>query len=150
MLGLDISGALTSIEMEACMNIRNEVFCTEQKVSLELEFDGLDDVCRHLLARLGNYPVGTARTRSIRPEVAKFERVAVLQNHRGSNIGRALMHRAMVDAAGDGHTLGLLHAQSYAEPFYRKLGFVQEGVEFEEAGIPHVKMIRLLKDLKEI
>ena len=60
MLGLDISGALTSIEMKACMNIRNEVFCTEQKVSPELEFDGLDDECRHLLARLGDYPVGTA------------------------------------------------------------------------------------------
>ena len=37
-----------------------------------------------------------------------------------------------------------LHAQTHASGFYRRFGFVEEGPEFMEAGIPHRTMVRSL------
>jgi predicted GNAT family N-acyltransferase len=34
-----------------------------------------------------------------------------------------------------------MHAQSEVIPFYEKMGFIKEGIEFKEAGIMHYKMI---------
>ena len=43
-----------------------------------------------------------------------------------------------------------LHAQVYANEFYRKFGFEIMGDEFVEAGIPHVEMIlRLSQETSE-
>jgi len=38
----------------------------------------------------------------------------------------------------------LLHAQLSAAPFYARAGFSQRGPIFDEAGIPHVEMVRPL------
>lgn len=35
-----------------------------------------------------------------------------------------------------------LHAQSYIQPLYARHGFVAFGEEYQEAGIPHVSMLR--------
>lgn len=133
--------ALNSPDRDRCYAIRIDVFCGEQRVSREIEFDGLDPGCRHYLAMLGDFPVGTARVRPIGDGLVKFERIAVRKAHRGQNIGRALMDRAMADAAAAGVTSGKLHAQTYATAFYQKLGFTAEGEFFMEAGIEHICMI---------
>jgi len=39
----------------------------------------------------------------------------------------------------------MIHAQEYVKGLYEKLGFEQVGGIFEEAGIPHVKMIKHLR-----
>ena len=38
----------------------------------------------------------------------------------------------------------VLHAQLSAAPFYARAGFSERGEVFEEAGIPHVEMVRSL------
>jgi len=38
----------------------------------------------------------------------------------------------------------ILHAQLSAAPFYVRAGFNARGPAFEEAGIPHVEMVRSL------
>ena len=38
-----------------------------------------------------------------------------------------------------------VNAQEQVRVFYQKLGFEPEGAVFEEAGIPHVKMRKLLR-----
>jgi predicted GNAT family N-acyltransferase len=136
--------ALNPPDRDHCYAIRTDVFCGEQQVSREIEFDGLDSRCRHYLAMLGDFPVGTARVRPIGDGLVKFERIAVLKSHRGRNIGRALMDRAMADAAAAGATSGRLHAQTYATALYEKLGFTGAGELFMEAGIEHISMIRQL------
>lgn len=52
----------------------------------------------------------------------------------------ALMKAAR--ARGDHEVL--LHAQSSAAPFYARAGFAPRGSVFEEAGIPHIEMVRAL------
>ena len=132
--------ALDPADREACYALRKEVFCGEQAVDLALEFDGLDDACRHYLARNPAAPLGTARTRPLGDGRVKIERVAVLRAHRGRHIGLALMEKVLADARADGHREAVLHSQTHAGPFYSALGFAQVGDGFEEAGIPHIRM----------
>lgn len=132
-------------DMDAAFAIRNEVFCIEQKVDRDEEFDGRDDQCRHYLARLDGRPVGAARIRVIDDAETKIERVAVLADLRGQGIGRVLMERTIADVAGSGTRRIVLNAQCHAETFYAALGFVTEGGVFDEAGIPHVRMVQTVQ-----
>ena len=136
--------ALDQADMDACFLIRIQVFCAEQGVSRDLEFDGLDAACRHYLARIGDNTVGTARIRPLGGRKLKFERVAVRAAYRNRGIGRLLMERALDDAIRSGAETVILHAQTDAADFYLKLGFIQEGSSFVEAGIPHVCMTKKL------
>ena len=137
---LVISEITSEADREAGFAIRREVFCVEQGVSLDEEFDGLDVDCRLYLARLDGDAIATARLRHAGNEV-KIERVAVIMPQRGNGYGKAMMVRLMEDAAAGGATTIAIHAQCHVENFYRALGFVTEGGVFEEAGIPHVRMV---------
>lgn len=141
MISPTVIEAIEPADLDHCYAIRTAVFCGEQNVSAEIEFDGLDADCRHYLALLGENPVGTARVRPIGGGIVKFERIAVDIEHRGKEIGRALMNKAMTDAASTGITSGKLHAQTGASAFYEKLGFVPKGTYFMEAGIEHIQMV---------
>lgn len=117
--------------------IRREVFVQEQGVPEDLEWDGLDSDCRHVLAETGSgEAIGTGR---LLPD-GHIGRMAVRKPWRRSGVGSALLERlvAMVRARGD--ALIVLHAQSYVTAFYRRAGFEPFGDEFMEAGIPHVEM----------
>lgn len=121
----------------ALQQIREVVFIEEQNVPREIEWDGEDETSTHFLAvnELGQY-IGCAR---LLPN-GQIGRMAVLKEHRGTGIGDKLLQAAIEE----GKTLGFdrvhLHAQSHAEAFYRKGGFLPYGEPFTEAGIPHIAM----------
>ena len=138
---LTIVEVRTPAEREQAFAIRRRVFVAEQGVPERLEIDGREDEARHLLALLAGRPVGTLRMRRLEDgRVAKIERVAVLAEARGAGIGQALMTAILNLARTDGAELARLHAQSRAQAFYARLGFVACGPEFDEDGIPHVAM----------
>ncbi|MBN2723392.1 MAG: GNAT family N-acetyltransferase [Deltaproteobacteria bacterium] len=119
------------------MNIRLKVFCEEQHVSYDEEFDGEDSVCRHYLAKdIASNPLGCCR---LHPS-GKLERMAVLKDRRGTNIGSELLKAAMNDAYKAGMNKVTIHAQTAAISFYEKFGFLKSSEEFLEARIPHIKM----------
>ena len=120
--------------------VRYQVFQCEQQVAPELEFDGMDETATHLMAYLNNIPVGTTRIRSLSNTLVKIERVAVLSQHRGLGIGRQLMDMAIAHIRHQGIPEIKINAQTHARKFYDKLGFEQQGDEFDEAGIPHIEM----------
>jgi len=133
--------ARAEAEVEQALAIRRAVFVAEQGVGEALEIDGLDPSARHLLALRAGRPVGTLRVRFLeRGRIAKVERVAVLAAARGQNVGAALVEAALDLARADGAVLARLHAQTIAQGFYARLGFVAYGPEFEEDGIMHVAM----------
>ena len=110
----------------------------------ESELDGLAAACRHYVAFSEGEAVGTARARPLDENTVKFERVAVLKELRGRNYGKALMKLAISDAKDRGYRCAVLNAQTHAGPFYQSLGFSQKGDGFEEAGMPHIHMVREL------
>ncbi|NRF69797.1 YbgC/FadM family acyl-CoA thioesterase [Aquincola sp. S2] len=125
--------------------IRAQVFVEEQKIPAEMEWDAADASCVHAVAcnRFGA-PLATGRLLEHVPGVAKIGRMAVLSSMRGSRIGRAVLDALMQAARERGDREALLHAQMSAAPFYLRAGFTTRGPVFEEAGIPHVEMVRAL------
>ncbi|MGL5806673.1 MAG: GNAT family N-acetyltransferase [Xenococcaceae cyanobacterium] len=138
---LQIKVVAYKCEFTSIEKIRYLVFQKEQNVAPELEFDGKDEQAKHLLAYLNDEAVGTLRIRTIDDKTVKIERLAVLPIARRQGIGRNLMEYALNLVASSSDCQVIIHAQEYIEELYLKLGFEQVGNRFEEAGIPHVKMI---------
>jgi len=120
--------------------IRTEVFVHEQRVPPELELDAFDPLAIHALAWWQQHPVGTGR---LLP-TGYIGRVAVSRPLRGRGIGKRIMETLMAAAVIRGHRRIRVSAQCHAIAFYRKLGFQEEGPIYQEAGIPHIKMVKLL------
>lgn len=128
----------------AIQGVRRSVFHIEQGVDPSLDLDGKDETADHILAYIENQPVGTVRVRYLDHQTAKIERLAVLSEFRGQGIGKRLMEEALNIAANKQINTVVIHAQDYVKSLYLKLGFLPEGERFEEAGISHLKMIKLL------
>jgi predicted GNAT family N-acyltransferase len=129
-------------DREACRAVREQVFIIGQNVPREEEWDDLDAVSRHVLARdEAGSPIGTGR---LTPE-RKIGRMAVLPEWRGKHVGEAIMNLLIEQARALGYRELGMHAQTHAVPFYEKFGFVKYGDEFEECAIKHFRMRRELK-----
>jgi predicted GNAT family N-acyltransferase len=123
--------------------IRATVFIQEQGVPQELEWDGLDEHAYHVVALADDgTPVGTGRLL----QDGQIGRVAVLKEWRGRGVGKALLDLLLVIANKMGYEEVKLHAQVRVLDFYLGRGFVAQGREFMEAGIPHVTMTRTTSD----
>ncbi len=135
-------GAWSELGRDA-QSIRTAVFVEEQKIPAEMEWDEADAACVHAVAynRFG-VPLATGRLLEHVPGVAKIGRMAVVQAMRGSRIGRAVLDALMKAARSRGDREVVLHAQLSAAPFYARAGFSERGTVFEEAGIPHIEMVR--------
>jgi YbgC/YbaW family acyl-CoA thioester hydrolase len=125
--------------------IRTEVFVEEQKIPADMEWDAADAGCVHAVAynRFGA-ALATGRLLQHVPGVAKIGRMAVSQAMRGSGVGRHVLDALMKAAKARGDREAVLHAQMSAASFYARAGFVPRGPQFDEAGIPHVEMVRSL------
>ena len=141
-MNLRVAAADWARDRAALAAIRRAVFIAEQGVPEALEWDGFDAVSRHFLATVDGAPVGCAR---LLPD-GHLGRMAVLPAWRGRGIGRALLDAALAAARGAGMERVALSAQTHAAGFYARAGFVAEGAVYEEAGIPHVAMVRALTD----
>ena len=124
---------------EQARQVRDAVFVGEQKVPRDIEWDEHDAVSRHVIAHDSDGgAIGTGRLLTD----GHIGRMAVLADWRGKGVGRALLERLLEEARQQGHAHLALHAQTQASGFYRRFGFVEEGPEFMEAGIPHRTMVR--------
>ena len=121
--------------------VRHAVFVEEQKVPAEIELDEFDPVSLHALAfdRAGRL-LGTGR---LLPD-GHIGRMAVLRQARGLGVGGALLTALMQAARARGDREVALSAQTHAIPFYERFGFVADGEEYDDAGIPHRRMRRAL------
>ncbi|MEO8365224.1 MAG: GNAT family N-acetyltransferase [Pseudoxanthomonas sp.] len=122
--------------------IRETVFVHEQNVPVEEEWDALDPVCLHVIARdAAGKPIGTGR---LTPE-HKIGRMAVLADWRGQGVGDAMLAALTAEAHKLAWPAVSLNAQVSAEGFYARQGFIPHGPRFYEAGIEHQAMRRDLK-----
>ena len=129
-------------EQSAPLALRTLVFVDEQGVPPEVEIDGLDPDCRHVVAETGSGRViGTGR---LLPE-GRIGRMAVARDWRGRGVGRALLDALVACARERGFATVELHAQCHAIGFYEAAGFRAEGPEFDDAGIAHRRMRRSLR-----
>lgn len=119
-------------------SIRETVFVKEQNVPVDLEWDGLDPICTHVIAYVnGRTPVATGR---LLPD-GHIGRLAVLKPWRRRGIGSNILQSLIAIAKSRGIATCALNAQTHAIAFYECHGFVVEGEEFDDAGIPHRHMV---------
>ena len=141
---LEIKQVVYTEELSSLQTVRQQVFQIEQGIDPDLEFDEYDPLAIHWLAYWQENPVGTVRIREYAPLTAKLERLAVIKALRGQGIATELMEVALKYARQHNYEKIIINAQVYIEPLYRKLGFLGVGEPFDEAGIPHRKMIKYL------
>lgn len=127
-------------DIATCLTIRRVVFIEGQNVPEAEEVDGDDSKCRHYLAHREGRPVATARVKPLGAQ-AKIQRVAVLEDQRGTGLGAELMRFILDDVQGE-FDEAILGSQTHAIGFYEGLGFSVFGPEYDDAGIPHRDMRR--------
>ena len=126
--------------------LRQEVFMIEQ-TCYYLDADGRDQVSWHLIGRDEHGKI-LAYARLLPPGVpfeghTSIGRVLTAAEARRTGAGKALLQKAIEESARIfGNFPIAISAQSYLLRFYQSFGFVEEGEEYLEDGIPHIHMTR--------
>lgn len=102
--------------------IRGAVYVAEQRCPYDEEFDGNDFSGSHLLAYLGDEPVGCLRIRYF-AEFTKLERVAVRDEFRNRHVGVEIVRAAIEFCRAKGYRRVYAQAQTRHLGFYERLGF---------------------------
>lgn len=126
-------------QFEAIYEIRKKVFCEEQNIPEELEFDLLDEEAIHVLIKEKETYVATARLIHVGGQY-RIGRVAVLKEERGKYYGDFAVRMLADHAFQMGANEIIISAQIKAVPFYEKIGFERFGDSYQEDGILHVGM----------
>lgn len=137
---IDVKIARSVRERDDAFYVRKKVFVDEQGVPITLEIDEYDQTANHFIVYIDENPIGAGRIREINKGIAKVERVCILQEFRGKHLGSLIMEELEKYARSENMTKIVLNAQSYAVPFYEKLGYVVTSPEFMDADIPHRAM----------
>lgn len=123
------------------IDIRTRVFINEQLVPPDLEWDGYDKDCWHVIAKAeSGQSIGTARMLYD----GHIGRMAVLPDFRQQGVGSAMLEALEEIALVQGIPTVFLYAQTGAIDFYLKQGYNITSEEFMDAGIPHVAMEKKL------
>ncbi|MBK9382065.1 MAG: GNAT family N-acetyltransferase [Chitinophagaceae bacterium] len=134
---------LTSVELYAIMQLRNEVFVVEQNCVYQ-DADNKDPGSYHFMGWRDSKLI--AYTRLLPPGLAYTEpsigRVVTSPSARGSGTGRELMNKSIENIyALFGKSPVKIGAQLYLKKFYSSLGFQQSSDIYLEDGIEHIEMI---------
>ena len=126
--------------MLSCLDLRRTVFIEEQNVPENEEVDGDDPDCDHILLTVSDIPVGAARLKYYN-DFIKVQRVCVLKNYRGQGIGSKIINFIIRHVEkNDIRSSVRLGSQIHALEFYKRLGFIEFGEEYLDAGILHKDM----------
>ncbi|GHF62679.1 ElaA protein [Amycolatopsis bartoniae] len=137
---MNVAGTeLTPSQLYQILTLRADVFVVEQDCPY-LDPDGRDLLpdTRHLWVP-GEQGISSYLRVLTEPGHFRIGRVVTARHARGQGLAARLMTEAL-EVVGDIDSV--LDAQTYAKGFYAKFGYVPEGEEFEEDGIPHITMWR--------
>ena len=126
-------------EHESLTMIREKVFIKEQKVTPQLEWDGIDEKAIHFLVYKDEKAIGCARALVIENHM-QLGRMAILKEYRGEGIGSNLIEKAVTTAKLNQLSSIYISAQCHAIDFYKKFGFKVTSDIYLDAEIPHRDM----------
>ncbi|SDS41179.1 GNAT family N-acetyltransferase [Winogradskyella sediminis] len=136
--------ALTTQELYNILQLRSEVFVVEQDCVYQ-DIDGKDQKALHIFGYKNDKIV--AYTRIFKAgdyfEEASIGRVVVAQQERKFKYGYDIM-KASINAIKTHYndTIIRISAQVYLKQFYNNLGFIEDGEDYLEDGIPHINMLK--------
>lgn len=135
---------LSTTELYAILQLRSEVFVVEQDCVYQ-DLDGKDPKATHVIGFKKDKMVAYTRIFNAGDyfKEASIGRVVVNFINRKDGYGVEIM-KASIKAIQENYneTIIRISAQKYLLKFYVSLGFIQEGEEYLEDGIPHVSMVK--------
>jgi len=128
--------------------IRSICFMEEHDLKAQQTFDGNDYQATHMIAYVGDDPIGTLRIRWFK-EFAKLERTAIRKDYRNPHVLKAFAIFVFDHVARKGYDKVITHAQpKYARLWRMILGFKNaEGKKplyFEGHEEPYIELVREL------
>jgi ElaA protein len=131
---------LDPLTLYRILALRSDIFVVEQDCPY-LDPDGRDAEpgARQLWVERDGAVLATLRLLDDDDATARIGRVATARHARGTGLAAELMNRA-VELAGERAVV--LDAQAHLFDWYARFGFVRDGDDFDEDGIPHVPMRR--------
>ena len=137
---------LSNTEIYQILRLRSEVFVVEQECIYQ-DIDNKDKKAVHIFLKEKNEIIAYSR---VFKEKEYFEnpsigRVVVANKRRMYGIGKKIMNISIDYIKQNIKAKSIeISAQKYLKKFYSNLGFVQEGDEYLEDNIPHLRMFLII------
>jgi len=135
---------LSSIEIYEMLRLRSEVFVVEQNCVYQ-DVDNKDQKAFHVLGFKENKLIAYARIFDTGDyfDLPSIGRIVVQEKERQFKYGHELVATSIQYVLDHFKQKNILiSAQTYLTKFYNSHGFQQQGEEYLEDGIPHIKMLR--------
>lgn len=130
-------------ELYRIFHLRLSVFVVEQNCPYQ-DADGKDTIAFHLWGEQNGKIVAYARIlpANVSYKEVSIGRVVTSKETRRTGAGKAVMEKAMGFVQKEfGKVPVRIGAQAYLQKFYEGFGFIRQGDEYDEDGIPHVIML---------
>ena len=137
---------LSNTEIYQILRLRSEVFVVEQECIYQ-DIDNKDKNAVHIFLKEKNEIIAYSR---VFKEKEYFEnpsigRVVVANKRRMYGVGKKIMNISIDYIKQNIKAKSIeISAQKYLKKFYSNLGFVQEGDEYLEDNIPHLRMFLII------
>lgn len=138
---------VSQYELYEIIKLRNEVFVVEQNCVFQ-DADGKDQQCYHLTGFANNTLAAYARLvpAGVSYNYISIGRIVTSPHFRSKGAGKALLNKAINQCLTlFGEQPIKIGAQVYLKKFYESFGFTQTSEIYDEDGIPHIEMIRMIK-----
>ncbi len=129
-------------DFSPCLEVRKKVFCLEQGISEQTEFDSLDKESFHLLLSENGEAVGTGRIIKTDDKTVHFGHIAILENCRKNGFGKILIDEMVKKAKELSAEKITINAQLHAVKFYEKSGFAVNGVKRNNGEFDFIPMAK--------
>ena len=129
-----------SQDYETTLDLRNEIFRKPQGLNLRDEDLSREALCDMFAGFIGDKIIATIFLAKIDEEMARIKAVMILEEYRGTGLGKFIMNYAENAARNQGYKYIKLLSRMSAETFYEKLGYkrVSEPVDYYQ--VAHVSM----------
>ncbi len=135
--------APSSEEYESLVRLRQEILRTPLGLIFTAEELEREKNNIQVAGLMNNEVIATASLTTELPSY-RMRLVAVKENLQGLGVGSQLIDFCEQYARERGISSIYCHAREHAIPFYKKNGYVAEGEDFNEVGIVHIKMRKIL------
>ena len=137
---------LSNTEIYQILRLRSEVFVVEQECIYQ-DIDNKDKKAVHIFLKEKNEIIAYSR---VFKEKEYFEnpsigRVVVANKRRMYGVGKKIMNISIDYIKQNIKAKSIeISAQKYLKKFYSNLGFIQQGDEYLEDNIPHLRMFLII------
>ena len=106
--------------------------------------DAHTDTVHALVSNRLGQAIATGRLLHQSEGVGRIDRMAVVRPLQGSQLGRDVLHALLTLSQDRGDAEVQVHAPCSVQGFYARNGFVARGEVFEDAGVRHIAMAKVL------